>query len=229
MSTKTRLSRFNGVIFDLDGLVLDTEGSYFAAWRQAAGRMGFQFGDEFCLSLSGLQYQDVLQRIRDFCGDAFDVDSFNDLSADCWREHIAAHGIAVKNGFDDMLRLLHEHHLPYCLATNSFELNARECLRHAGLERVFPLLVGRDQVALGKPDPDIFYRAADLMNLPMSSCLILEDSPTGVLAASRTEAQLAFIPSILPADVDSVIRADCVFDDLRQLAEFIRRTVFDHV
>lgn len=229
MNAEPRLNAFSGVIFDLDGLVLDTEGSYFSAWRLAAERMGFELDDAFCLSLSGLQFKDVLQRIQDFCGEAFDVDNFNALSAECWREHIAAHGIEVKNGFDDMLRLIQERNLPYCLATNSFEFNARECLRHAGLDEVFPLLIGRDKVEKGKPEPDIFYRAAELMGLPIASCLILEDSPTGALAASRTGAQLALIPSLLPADADSVAMADVMFYDLRQLAEFIRRDVFDHV
>lgn len=224
-----RLNVFGGVIFDLDGLVLDTEGSYFAAWRRAAEIMDYRLNDEFCLSLSGLQYQDVLRRIQGFCGEGFDFETFNTLSADCWREHVEAHGIEIKKGFADMLRLIQELDLPFCLATNSFERNARECLRHAGLERAFPLLIGRDAVAHGKPEPDIFYRAAELMHLPMAACLILEDSPSGALAASRTEAQLALIPSIMPADNDSIALADVVFEDLRQLADFIRRTVFDHV
>lgn len=229
MSSESNLKAFDGVIFDLDGLVLDTEGSYFAAWKQAAEHMGFKIDDAFYLSLSGLQYHDVLQRLSDFCGAAFDVERFDGLSADCWREHVGKHGIEIKKGFQELLQLIREQNLPYCLATNSFESNARECLRHAGLEHTFPLLVGRDGVEKGKPEPDIFYRAAELMGLPAAACLILEDSPTGALAASRTGAQLAFIPSLSPPDTGSVALADATFADLGQLAEFIRREVFDHV
>ncbi|WP_305907582.1 HAD family phosphatase [Methylomarinum sp. Ch1-1] len=222
MRTDRVLADIKAVILDMDGLVLDTESSYFKAWQMAAEKMGHHLTDRFCLTLSGLQYQDVERRIQDYCGTRLDLSEFNRLSGHCWREHVAVHGIAIKKGFFDLLRVIREKNLSYCLATNSLQQNALQCLRYAGLEAVFPLLVGREAVAEGKPSPAIFYRAATMMNHPISVCLIVEDSPTGIAAASQTSAQSVFVPSVSPADADSSALADFVVADLKQLAEIVQ-------
>lgn len=229
MKTEQRLSRLKAVIFDMDGLVLDTESTYFAAWQQAAAKMAFRLGDDFCLSLSGLDYGSVIERIATECGGHFDRDQFDRLSGICWREHVETQGIAVKKGFSAMLQTVLDKQLFFCLATNSLHHNALECLRYAGLDNTFPLVASRDSVAKGKPAPDIFYRAASLLNVPISSCLVVEDSRAGILAAKQAGARIAFIPSVLPAALDCVEAADFTFTDLGQLAEFVRLNVFDPV
>ncbi len=222
MQTEQTLSPFTAVIFDMDGLVLDTEITYFLAWKSAAKEMGFDLSEEFCLSLSGLPFHEVLNKIKVCCGVGFDPETFSRLSAASWRIYVSETGIAVKKGFFDMLQLVQTRKLPYCLATNSDQFSALECLRFAGLEKVFPLMVSRDQVVRGKPDPDLFCLAAERMKQPLASCLILEDSNVGIEAAAKTSAQSVFIPSINPPDPEVMVLADLVFSDLSQLAEFIR-------
>ncbi len=229
MKTERRLSDIKAVIFDLDGLVLDTERTYFAAWQLASEKLGKRLSDEFCRTLSGLEHREVMRRIEAYCGNRFDRERFDELSALCWREYVAVHGIAVKKGFFELLRTVRTKRLPFCLATNSFQRNALECLRYAGLEDTFPLLVGRDSVAIGKPAPDIFYRAAELVEQPVSRCLIVEDSPIGIEAATQTGAMVVFVPSITPASEECLARADLVFADLARLADFVRLSVFDAV
>ena len=188
------------VIFDLDGLVLDTESTYFVAWRQAAELMGYQLPDAFCLSLSGLHYRDVEMRLLEFCGNAFDLQKFTRLSGLCWYRIVEKQGIDIKKGFWTFLRLLQESDIPYGLATNSRLNNALECLGFAGLGNVFETIVARDHVERGKPAPDIFLRAAERLSIPISRCLALEDSTAGVMAASASGAFTVYVPSVLPAD-----------------------------
>ncbi|WP_341328335.1 HAD family phosphatase [Methylotuvimicrobium sp. KM2] len=189
-----------GVVFDLDGLVLDTESTYFVAWRQAAELMGYQLPDAFCLSLSGLHYRDVEMRLLEFCGNAFDLQEFNRLSGECWYCIVEKQGIDIKKGFWTFLRLLQESDIPYGLATNSRLNNALECLDFAGLGNVFETIVARDHVDRGKPAPDIFLNAADRLSIPISRCLALEDSPAGVIAASASGTFTVYVPSVVPAD-----------------------------
>jgi beta-phosphoglucomutase len=209
-----RLSDFSAVIFDMDGLVLDTETTYFAAWRQAAKAMGYVFSEAFCSSLSGLHYQDIEPKLMAHCGADFNLPAFNRLSGMFWREHVNAYGIDIKHGFTQLLEFIVQQQLPYCLATNSRAVNAYECLELAGIKDVFSIIVTRDDVERGKPAPDVFLRSADLLQVPIHQCLVLEDSHAGIEAASRAGAFSIFVPSTEPVDPLTVELCDLMRIDL---------------
>ncbi len=217
-----KLTDFSAVIFDMDGLVLDTESTYMLAWQQAASAMGYDLSEDFCLSLSGLHYPDIELRLLDCCGAEFNLQTFNRLCGDCWRDQVNAHGINIKHGFSGLLDLLIEENIPYCLATNSRTANALECLELAGIKDVFSVIVSRDHVQHGKPEPDIFLKAAESMQVDIRRWLVLEDSHAGIVAASRAGAVSVFIPSIAQIDPLTVALCDLMADDLAQLADAIR-------
>lgn len=217
-----KLADFSAVIFDMDGLVLDTESTYFSAWKLAANAMGCDFPDDFCLSLSGLHYKDVELKLIEYCGPEFNLETFNRLGGDFWREYVAVNGIKVKHGFTGLLELLTRQKIPYCLATNSLAVNVLECLELAGIEEVFSTIITRDHVQNGKPEPDIFLKAAELMKVDISRCLVLEDSHAGIVAASRAGAVSVFIPSTVQVDPLTIELCDLMVSDLAQLTDVIR-------
>lgn len=214
---------FAAVIFDMDGLVLDTEGTYIIAWKQAASALGHDFPDGFYLSLSGLHYKDVELKLIEYCGAEFDLQTFKRLSGDFWREYVAVHGIQIKHGFTGLLELLNQKKIPYCLATNSLMVNALECLKLAGIERVFPIVVTRDHVQHGKPEPDIFLKASELLQVDISRCLVVEDSHAGIVAASRAGAVSVFVPSIAQVDQSTIELCDLMVSDLAQLTNALNQ------
>jgi HAD superfamily hydrolase (TIGR01509 family) len=214
-----KLPDFDAVIFDMDGLVLDTESTYRLAWQQAAAAMGYDLSEPFCLSLSGLQYRAVEQKLLALCGADFNLNEFNQLSAGYWHQHVNANGIKVKKGFGSLLEHLIKEKIPYCLTTNSRALNAHECLELAGLKNVFTTVVTRDHVLQGKPEPDIFIKAAELLSVNISRCLVLEDSHAGIVGATRAGAFSVFIPSLWPVEQRTADLCDVMMHDLTQLAE----------
>lgn len=214
-----KLTDFAAVIFDMDGLVLDTESTYIVAWQQAADAMGYHLSEEFCRSLSGLHYQDIEPKLLEYCGAGFDLATFNRLSGDYWRAYVNARGINIKHGFTGLLDALIRRKVPYCLATNSRTLNALECLELAGIGGVFSLIVSRDHVPCGKPEPDIFLTAAALLQVDIKRCLVLEDSHAGIVAASRAGAVSVFIPSVAQIDPRTLELCDLTVNDLAQLAD----------
>ncbi|MBF6649263.1 HAD family phosphatase [Methylobacter sp. BlB1] len=216
-----RLPDFSAIIFDMDGLVLDTETTYVAAWQQAARDMGYEFPEAFCLSMSGLHSNVVEQRLMDFCGADFNLDKFVRLSADFWRQYVNVHGINTKKGFDQLLALIAELEIPYCLATNSPQINAYQCLEFAGVRDVFSTVVTRDHVRQGKPEPEIFLKAAELLDVDIRRCLVIEDSHAGIEAASRAGSFSVLIPSVLPVDPLTAELCDVMMEDLAQLADLI--------
>ena len=211
-------SNCSAVILDLDGLVLDTEKTYFIAWQKAAEMMGFELTSEFCHSLSGLQYEAVEQKLLNLAGNSFQIEKFRCLSGELWYQYVEISGIDVKKGFYSLMEILQDSNIPYCLATNSYQKNALECLAFAGISDFFPAFVTRDQVASAKPAPDIFLKAASQLGKAIEKCVVIEDSLTGIQAAKNAGAYVVCIPSS-PLEMGEAV--DLTLEDLGQLAELI--------
>lgn len=218
-----KLGNFKGFIFDLDGLVLDTEPTYFAAWQQAVAAMGYQLEPEAFKLVSGFNYKQVETQLKTWLGQDFDVIAFKRLGTELWRKLVREQGIAIKPGVVELLDYTEQKGIPICLATNSWGVYARHCLAIAGLEDRFPLIISGDEVTNVKPAPEIFLKAADLMQIAIHECVIFEDSHTGITAASASGAYSVFVPSTFPVNPQAVELANCVLDDLTQVFETLPR------
>jgi len=205
----------------MDGLVLDTELTYCIAWQKASLEMGCEFSKEFCLSMSGLHAEDVERKLIAHGGDKFDLAHFGALSGRYWRQYVNKFGIPVKQGFINLSNQLKENNITFCLATNSRRVNALECIQLAKIDNIFSTIVTRDDVKQGKPAADIFLFAAKIMGMPISKCLVVEDSATGIQAAVNATAPSVFIPSVLPFDEVAAQQADHLMNNLDELAEII--------
>jgi beta-phosphoglucomutase-like phosphatase (HAD superfamily) len=216
-----KLNKFSAVIFDMDGLVLDTESTYLVAWQLAAKEMGYLLSESFCRSLSGLQYQDVELQLIAYCGVDLNIKLFNRLSDYFWREYVKINGIIIKPGFVQLMNFIVQQEIPYCLATNSSAINAYECLEFAGIKEVFSIIVSRDDVHYGKPAPDIFLKAAELLRVPIHKCVVLEDSHAGIEAASRAGAFSMLVPSSGFIDPLTIDLCDVIMTDLSQVLAYL--------
>jgi HAD superfamily hydrolase (TIGR01509 family) len=210
---------FAAFIFDMDGLVLDTEPTYFAAWHAAVEVMGYKIEPENFLTLSGCHYLQVETTLQSWLGQDFDLQSFKRFATECWLNHIREQGIGIKPGVIDLLDYAQQKGIPACLATNSSTAYAKECLFIAGLVQRFPLILTGDDVATVKPSPEIFLKSAGQMGVDISHCVIFEDSHTGVVAASKSGAYTVYVPSTYPVKPLTVELCDCMLDDLTQVFE----------
>lgn len=217
-----KLTDFAAVIFDMDGLVLDTETTYCFAKQQAGYALGYEFPEQFWMSMSGLHQKDIEQKLLACGGVDFDLAAFNDAAAEIWHDYVDANGIKTRHGFYQLLDFIVEQSIPYCLATNSNAVNADKCLKFAGLHEVFPVIITRDDVRQGKPEPDIFLTAAQTLNVDITRCLVLEDSHAGILAASRAGAYSVFVPSVMPVDPLTLSLCDVMIGDLERVLKTMR-------
>ena len=189
IKVRRSLPPFAAVILDMDGLVLDSETTYCGAWRKAAADVGHALDDGFLESLFGRHADDVVQALAGELGSRFDRERFFRAAERHWFEHIETHGIPRMPGVEALLASFREASIPFALATNSDGHYARLCLERGGLSEAFPVMVTRDQVALGKPEPDVFLEAARRLDVDPTNCLVLEDSETGLLAARAAGTQ----------------------------------------
>jgi HAD superfamily hydrolase (TIGR01509 family) len=213
---------FAAVILDMDGLVVDTESTYCHAWQQAARNLDGAYPEEFLLGLFGLNADDVKIALREAWGPGFQEERFHEHAARHWQEHLNTHGIAWMPGLDRLLSWLKSREIPYALATNSDALHATLCLRRAGLEAEFPVRVTRDQVALGKPAPDLFLEAARRLGRAPASCLVLEDSGPGLTAARAAETRVVLVQRDTPRRERMRGMADAACASLHEVAEWLQ-------
>jgi HAD superfamily hydrolase (TIGR01509 family) len=214
-----RLTDFAAFIFDMDGLVLDTEPTYFAAWQRAIETMGYSLEPDAYKTLTGFHYHQVEAQLQAWLGNDVDLTVFKQLGTECWRSYIAENGIAIKPGVNVLLDYAQQQGIPVCLATNSSAVYAHECLRIAGLSHRFPIIVTGDDVERVKPKPDIFLEAAKRLQIKITRCVVFEDSHTGVVAASASGAYTVFVPSTLPANLHAQMICDCQLSDLTEVFE----------
>lgn len=210
------LNRIAAFIFDMDGLVLDTEPAYHAAWYNAVALMDLRISHNMIQELSGLSYRDVLAKLKSWCGDGFNVETFSQLSAQLWREHVEVNGIKVNKGVPELLEFARRNAIPVALATNSHAVYAEKCLRIAGLDGAFPVMVTANDVSALKPAPEIFQRTAQVLKVNIASCIVFEDSYPGIMAASSAGACAVYVPSVLPANPAALALCDLRLDDLSQ-------------
>jgi HAD superfamily hydrolase (TIGR01509 family) len=192
---------FAAVIFDMDGLLLDTERVALESFNEACASFGLpDHPDVFrqCVGVNGVRAREV---IREGLGHAVAPEEF----WTAWdRFYHAAHArepIRVKAGAEALLEQLSAWQMPMGVATSTRVAQATRKLTETGLAGYFSAIVGGDQVERSKPHPDIYLRVAHLLAAPPSACLALEDSENGVRAAVAAGMTVVQVPDLqLPSD-----------------------------
>lgn len=216
----TELPSFDAVLFDLDGLVLDTEPTYLYAWRKAAVEFGAKLDNSLGHRLFGQHADAVMQALQDLIGPSFERERFHVAASSYWHQYLNSHGVVCMPGLEKLLDSLAWRHIPYALATNSDAPYAKICLERAGIDDRFPIRVSRDQVQHGKPEPDLFLEAARRLSVDPGRCLVLEDSPTG-LEAARRAGTMPVLVQARPVEAATLTLAVAHFHSLEQIADAI--------
>jgi len=190
----------HAVIFDIDGLLFDTERVYFDAMVAAAGEDGAELPLDLYLSMVGLPAPDNQARLAAHYGPAFDVARFWDASRRHYRTLLATR-LCLKAGVVELLDRLDARRLPRAICTSSGPDNVRHHLAATGLAGRFDTVVARGDALRGKPHPEPYRLAAARLGVPADACLALEDSHNGVRSAAAAGCTTVMVPDMLaPTD-----------------------------
>ena len=185
------------VIFDLDGLMFDTESVGHIALKRALAEMGYSLPVEvFNLSI-GRTANNTRNQLRTEFGEQFDADRAVALQAVYMDEELETNGLAHKPGLHELLDFLDARHLSKAVASSSPRPYVILRLLHAAIDKRFDAIVCGDEIEHGKPAPDIFLKAASLLDVNPAHCLVLEDSDAGVRAAHAAAMRVIMVPDIL--------------------------------
>lgn len=186
----------SGVLFDMDGLLLDTERLLTACFQEVADQMGFENFTPVLLRLIGVRRKESEVILRANMRSDSDLSTFLTRSNSLFSERIAS-GIPQKAGVKELLAGLSERDVSCAVATSTATSTARGHLEHAGLLGYFKTVTGGDQVDNAKPAPDIYFKAAASLGVSAADCVAFEDSDTGVKAAYSAGSRVVQIPDIL--------------------------------
>lgn len=201
------------VVFDMDGLLFDSERTLFEAMVATAPKFGVAVDRDLFLSLIGLPIaqSSVLMQAR--FGPEFPLTDFIKAVGQGNRE-LHADGVALKAGVVELLDHLDQAGLPYAIATSSAPAMVERNLGRHGLLDRFKATVARGDYERGKPSPDPFLKAAERLGIAPEHCLALEDSHNGVRAAHAAGMMTVMVPDMLAATEEMHALCVAIEDDL---------------
>ena len=193
---------FDGALFDMDGLVLDTEKVYHKVWKAAGKAYGYDVTEEMVSSLMGGGYDNTKAMFERIFGKDFPFDKVRKLRTEMLEEVFRKEPPEVKPGFKELISCLKETGRKTALATSTERERAMRLLVSAGIpEDTFDETVCGDEVSESKPNPEIFLKAAKKIDVPISKCLVFEDSFNGIRAANAAGAMPIMVPdTVFPTE-----------------------------
>ena len=211
----------SAVIFDMDGLMFDTERLARDAWRRAMADHGYSLDDDVYLSVVGRTVDGACRAFVDAFGPGLPIAQIEAAKARHLREMLEPHP-PLKPGLLGLLNGIEARGLPMAVASATARAEIERRLAGVGLLQRFGAVAGGDEVARGKPAPDLFLLAAERLGRKPAECVVLEDSEAGVRAAAAAGMAPIMVPDLVEPSSTTRTLAAAVLPSLAEALEVIR-------
>lgn len=185
------------VLFDMDGLIFDTESIYKQSWQYAATEQGLTITDDFYQQFIGVQDPECERILSEHFQDAIDMPRYKAVRDEHFH-NLRNQGIALKPGFDVLFYAIKQHGLLTAIVTSSHLPEVKHNFSGSEYLAQFDLVITAEDVERGKPNPDCYQMAYRHLGVDAKQCLVLEDSNNGIKAALAAKCQAVMIPDLLP-------------------------------
>ena len=213
------------VLFDMDGVIFDSERAVLAVWREIAAQLSLTGIDEVFVRCVGVN----LRRTREIFLEAYPKLDFEDFDARVRALFLSRYDkgrLPVKPGARELLAALSEEGCALALASSTETDTVRRELEEAGLLRYFDAVVGGDRVKRSKPDPEIFLTACAALGARPEDCFVIEDSFNGIRAAHAGGFRPLMAPDLLPPDAEMREKAEAIVKDLFEAGRYLKSKGF---
>ncbi len=210
-------NRVKLVIFDMDGLMFDTENLFFRYYQEEAGKLGYELTRDFYLKTVGANATSVKRITRELLGEDFPREEASRRAHGRIGELLQTQQIPVKKGLYRLLEYLKKQGILCTVASSSAEETIRKYLKSAGIEGFFACLVNGNEVERSKPEPDIFLKACEFCGVKPEEALVLEDSQNGILAGWRAGIPVVCVPDMKVPESDYAAKTSLICQDLDEV------------
>lgn len=211
----------NAVIFDMDGVIFDTEHLALSLWIRAGDELGIPGLAELYPSVIGTTAVRTAEILFARYGESFPKAAFDRRVRELYFEHYEREGLPVKPGVEELLSSLAAHGVPLALASSTRTELVRRELEDSGFLKYFTAVIGGDMVSHSKPHPEIFLKAAEALGAAPGDCYVIEDSFNGIRAAAAAGMHPLMVPDMLPPTDEILALGERVFPSLNDVIAYL--------
>ncbi len=214
---------YKAALFDMDGLIFDTEVIYKRCWQEAALKQGLHIDDLFYSHFIGVKDNECEQMLNEyFINDSFNLEQFR-----CDRDHLCHQAeqqkVALKSGFDALFNHLLQKNIKLALVTSSITAQVMNHFSHYPYLQHFDIIITGEEVSQGKPNPECYTKAVAAFNLQAKQCAVFEDSNNGMLAGLAAGCACFMVPDMAPPIPEVKEKAAAVLSSLEQAIKFFNQ------
>lgn len=212
----------NGVIFDMDGVLFDTERLAIKCWDTVGKQIGLGKLGYMVFKTMGRTTPESVKIFKNEFGDKFDNEIFQRLIKEFNDNYFEEHGVPIKKGLVELLKFLDIAGYKTAVASSSSKKSVLHHICSTNVDDYFDAIICGDMVTKSKPEPDIYLTAARALGENPSDCYAVEDSRAGLISAKLANCKVVYIPDLYEADEEILKLVDYKFDSLLEFLEFLK-------
>lgn len=212
---------YNAVVFDMDGVIFDSERAVMQCWKEVASRHNIPDIEKAILACTGTTMVRTREIMLDLYGADFPYDEYARESSAIFHSRYDGGRLPMKPGVKELLTFLKERGKKIALASSTRQQVVTDELRDAGIIEYFDRIICGDMVSRSKPAPDIFLKACEELNVSPPDSYAIEDSYNGIRAAHAGGLHPIMVPDLLPADEEMQSLAEIVLPNLTSVIEYL--------
>ena len=216
------MNKIKAVLFDMDGVIFDTEREYLKEWEVIFKKYGYKMKKEIYISVMGRGRKKVKEIFKEKFGEDLPIDKMYIEKDKMLKEAVENNKVPLKEGALELLEFLKENGYKIALATSAKRERVKIQVRHAKIENIFDVIVCSEDITNLKPDPEIFLKAAEKACVNPENCIVIEDSEAGIKAAFNAKMIGFHVEDLKKADESILKYSYKNFKNLIEIKEYIK-------
>lgn len=212
----------NAVIFDMDGLMFDTEKIFIQAWDFVGEKLGVGKAGFMALKTLGVNLKTAEKMWLDEFDNKIDINKLRDYTIEFFESYSLNNNLPVKKGLYNLLNYLQKMNYKLAVASSSPQKLVLDNLNSTNTKKYFSAIICGDMVEKSKPEPDIYLEACNALGENPSNCYALEDSKNGLFAAYNAGCKAIMIPDLWQPDIETLQIITAKLNDLDEVINFLK-------
>lgn len=210
------------IIFDMDGLMIDSERMTFECYQERLKDMNLTMDEEFYKTLLGKPIKGIYQRFYDVYGNDFPIENVIQDVHQLMAERFETEGVPVKKGLVELLHYLKDNNYKTIVATSSNRDRVDKILAQAKITEFFDDSICGDEVTKGKPNPEVFLKSCQKLGVNVDEAIVLEDSEAGIQASYDANIKVICIPDMKYPEKQYEEKTFKILKDLTEVTAYLK-------